>query len=139
MIINMVEEGQGFPWHFDTNNYTVTLAIQNGEAGGDFEYAPMLRTPSDENYDGVARVLAGGSPLVRKLVLQPGDLQIFRGRYSLHRVAPVEGPRRRYVGIFSFVEKEGMCGGVERTKQLYGRVLPRHYEREGLRADALRD
>ncbi|MBQ4825061.1 hypothetical protein J4729_10945 [Leisingera sp. HS039] len=139
VIINMVEEGQGFPWHFDTNNYTVTLAIQNGEAGGDFEYAPMLRTPSDENYDGVARVLAGGSPLVRKLVLQPGDLQIFRGRYSLHRVAPVEGPRRRYVGIFSFVEKEGMCGGVERTKQLYGRVLPRHYEREGLRADALRD
>ncbi|WP_264213201.1 HalD/BesD family halogenase [Leisingera thetidis] len=139
VIINMVEEGQGFPWHFDTNNYTVTLAIQNGEAGGGFEYAPMLRTPCDENYDGVARVLAGGSPLVRRLMLQPGDLQIFRGRYSLHRVAPVEGARRRYVGIFSFVEKAGMCGGVERTRQLYGRVLPCHYEREGLRADALRD
>ncbi|MBY6137975.1 hypothetical protein KUV26_00845 [Leisingera daeponensis] len=139
VIVNMVEEGQGFPWHFDTNNYTVTLAIQNGEAGGEFEYAPMLRTSTDENYDGVARVLAGGSPLVHKLVLQPGDLQIFRGRYSLHRVAPVEGPRRRYVGIFSFAETEGMCGGVERTRQLYGRVLPRHYEREGLRADALRD
>ncbi|KIC09980.1 hypothetical protein RA19_12480 [Leisingera sp. ANG-M1] len=139
VIINMVEEGQGFPWHFDTNNYTVTLAIQNGEAGGDFEYVPMLRTPTEENYSGVERVLAGNSPMVRKLVLQPGDLQIFRGRYSLHRVAPVEGPRKRYVGIFSFVEKEGMCGGVERTKQLYGRVLPRHYEREGLRADALRD
>ncbi|UWQ52461.1 HalD/BesD family halogenase [Leisingera caerulea] len=139
VIINMVEAGQGFPWHFDTNNYTVTLAIQNGDGGGEFEYAPMLRTPADENYDGVARVLAGGSPLVRKLVLQPGDLQIFRGRYSLHRVAPVEGPRRRYVGIFSFVEQEGMCGGVERTRQLYGRVLPRHYEREGLRTDALRD
>lgn len=139
VIINMVEAGQGFPWHFDTNNYTVTLAIQNGEGGGEFEYAPMLRTPADENYDGVARVLAGGSPLVRKLELQPGDLQIFRGRYSLHRVAPVEGPRKRYVGIFSFVEQEGMCGGVERTRQLYGRVLPRHFEREGLRADALRD
>ncbi len=38
IIINVVEEGQGFPWHFDTNNYTVTLAIQNGEAGGEFEY-----------------------------------------------------------------------------------------------------
>ncbi|MEX0301219.1 MAG: hypothetical protein AB3N24_02235 [Leisingera sp.] len=139
VIINMVEEGDGFPWHFDTNNYTVTLAIQNGEAGGDFEYVPMLRTPTDENYGGVARVLAGNSPMVSRLVLQPGDLQIFRGRYSLHRVAPVEGPRQRYVGIFSFVEKEGMCGGVERTRQLYGRVLPRHYEREGLRADALRD
>jgi hypothetical protein len=139
VIINMVEEGGGFPWHFDTNNYTVTLAIQNGEHGGEFEYAPGLRTPDDENFDGVARILAGQGGNIRKLVLMPGDLQIFRGRYALHRVAPVEGKRRRYVGIFSFVETEGMCGGVERTRQLYGRVLKRHHEREGLREDALRD
>lgn len=139
VIINMVEEGDGFPWHFDTNSYTVTLAIQNAEEGGTFEYAPMLRTPTEENYDAVGRVLAGNRAQVRELELQPGDLQIFRGRYSLHRVAPVAGARRRYVGIFSFVETEGMCGGVERTRQLYGRVLPRHYERAGLREDALRD
>ena len=32
VIINVVEKRrQAFPWHFDTNNYTVTLAIQNGE------------------------------------------------------------------------------------------------------------
>ncbi|KUJ80797.1 hypothetical protein AVO45_07130 [Ruegeria marisrubri] len=139
VILNVVEEGQGFPWHFDTNNFTVTLAIQNGESGGEFEYVPNLRSATDENFDGVAAVLNGSTPRVRQLVLQPGDLQIFKGRYSLHRVAPVRGSRRRYVGIFSFVETEGMCGGVERTKQLYGRVLPRHYEREGLRADQLLD
>jgi len=28
-----------------------------------------------------------------------------------------------------------MVGSVERTKQLYGRVLPIHYERAGQRAD----
>ncbi len=139
VIINMVEEGDGFPWHFDTNNFTVTLAIQNAEHGGAFEYAAMLRSATDENFGAVARVLEGQDSTVQKLELQPGDLQIFRGRYSLHRVAPVHGKRRRYVGIFSFVETEGMCGGVERTKQLYGRVLPRHHEREGLRQDALRD
>lgn len=139
VIINMVETGEGFPWHFDTNNYTVTLAIQNAEAGGDFQYAAGLRTSADENFAGVEAVLDGTSDRVRTLVLQPGDLQIFKGRYSLHRVTPVSGARRRYVGIFSFVEKEGMCGGVERTRQLYGRVLPRHHERQGLRADALRD
>ncbi|MEC8710885.1 MAG: hypothetical protein VXX87_04810, partial [Pseudomonadota bacterium] len=44
VIINLTEEGAGFPWHFDTNNFTVTLAIQNGEAGGEFEYVPALRT-----------------------------------------------------------------------------------------------
>ena len=74
-----------------------------------------------------------------ELELQPGDLQIFKGRYALHRVAPVEGRRKRYVGIFSFVEAEGMCGGVERTRQLYGRVLPHHHDREGLRKDQLLD
>ncbi|MEX0319095.1 MAG: hypothetical protein AB3N21_14145 [Ruegeria sp.] len=139
VIINVVEEGQGFPWHFDTNNYTVTLAIQNGESGGEFEYVPRLRSATDENFSGVASVLDGNMSLVRQLVLQPGDLQIFKGRYALHRVAPVQGARKRYVGIFSFVETEGMCGGVERTKQLYGRVLPHHYEREGLRSDQLLD
>ncbi|WP_300066775.1 hypothetical protein [uncultured Ruegeria sp.] len=139
VIVNVVEEGQGFPWHFDTNNYTVTLAIQNGEAGGAFEYAPNLRTSEDENFDKVASVLDGNGALVRRLELQPGDLQIFRGRYSLHRVAPVTGKRRRYVGIFSFVEAEGMCGGIERTRQLYGRVLPHHHAREGMRKDQLLD
>ncbi|TMV06457.1 hypothetical protein FGK63_15030 [Ruegeria sediminis] len=139
VIVNVVEEGQGFPWHFDTNNYTVTLAIQNGESGGEFEYVPNLRTASDENFEGVASVLDGSTSQIRRLELQPGDLQIFKGRYALHRVAPVSGGRNRYVGIFSFVETEGMCGGVERTRQLYGRVLPRHHEREGLRADKLMD
>lgn len=139
VIINVVEEGQGFPWHFDTNNFTVTLAIQNAEQGGAFEYAPNLRTTEHENFDKVAAILDGDMGAVRQLELQPGDLQIFRGRYSLHRVAPVSGPRPRYVGIFSFVAAEGMCGGIERTKQLYGRVLPHHLARAGRRADRLLD
>lgn len=139
VIINMVDAGNGFPWHFDTNNYTVTLAIQNAEEGGEFEYAPALRTSDDECFDAVREVLDGQSDRVKTLVLNPGDLQIFKGRYALHRVLPVSGTRRRYVGIFSFVEREGMCGSVERTRQLYGRVLPRHHERAGLRNDQLVD
>lgn len=139
VIINMVEEGDGFPWHYDTNNFTVTLAIQNALAGGEFEYVPMLRTPTDERFEDVGAVLAGDRTRVTQLVLEPGDLQIFKGRYSLHKVNPVQCDRRRYVGIFSFVEREGMCGSVERTRQLYGRVLPHHYEREGLREDSLID
>lgn len=71
VIVNLVEEGGGFPWHFDTNNYTVTLAIQNAEHGGDFEYSPYLHTPADENYDGVARVLDGDPSLIRTLRLDP--------------------------------------------------------------------
>lgn len=126
VIVNMAEEGAGFPWHFDTNNFTVTLAIQNAEEGGAFEYAPRIRE-GDENFAEVARVLDGTSDKVKVLNLEPGDLQIFRGRYSLHRIAPVRGPRRRYVAIFSYVEEPNMVGTPERMKQLYGRALPIHY------------
>ncbi|MEO9876299.1 MAG: hypothetical protein ABJM26_02945 [Anderseniella sp.] len=139
VIINVAEEGAGFPWHFDTNNFTVTLAIQNAEQGGEFEYCPNLRSPDDENYPGVEAVLDERSPEVKTLVLEPGDLQIFKGRYSLHRVCPLSGTRRRYVAIYSFVEQPAMVGSPERTRQLYGRVLPVHLERAGMRADTLVD
>ncbi|MEM8595603.1 MAG: hypothetical protein AAGF76_03955 [Pseudomonadota bacterium] len=134
VIVNMASEGNGFPWHFDTNNFTVTLAIQNVEAGGAFEYAPGIRE-HDENFEEVTRVLAGTSDRVTVLELEPGDLQLFRGRYSLHRVAPLRGARPRYVAIFSYVDQPGMVGSPERAKQLYGRVLPIHLERAGQRVD----
>ena len=138
VIVNMAEDGPGFPWHFDTNNFTVTVAIQNAEQGGQFEYAPNIRK-GGENFDEVAKVLAGTSNCVTSLVLEPGDLQIFRGRYSLHRVAPLRGETPRYVGIFSYAEEPGMVASPERCRQLYGRTLPIHHAREGQRADSYLD
>jgi len=138
VIVNMAEQGNGFPWHFDTNNFTVTLAIQNSENGGEFEYAAGIRE-GDENFAEVARVLDGTSDKITVLRLEPGDLQLFRGRYSLHRVAPLRGRRPRYVAIFSYVEEPGMVGAPERTMQLYGRTLPVHHARAGQRADAYID
>ena len=138
VIVNMATEGNGFPWHFDTNNFTVTLAIQNADQGGDFEYAPNIRS-GDENFDVVRQVLDETSTIVKTLTLEPGDLQIFKGRYSLHRVAPLKGKTNRYVAIFSYVEEDGMVGSPERTKQLYGKVLPIHFERAGMRRDEYLD
>jgi len=138
VIINLADEGSGFPWHFDTNNFTITLAIQSAETGGLFEYAPNIRR-KNENFDEVKAVLKGTSDKVRSLTLEPGDLQLFKGRYSLHRVTPLSGSIPRYVAIFSYVEQPEMVGSPERTKQLYGRVLPIHLERAGLRADTYLD
>ena len=73
------------------------------------------------------------------LALEPGDLQIFKGRYSLHRVSPLRGNRKRYVAIYSYVEEPDMVGTPERVKQLYGWVLPIHLERAGCRADSFID
>ena len=139
VVVNLAEEGGGFPWHFDTNNFTVTLAIQKAESGGEFEYSPMVRSLTDENYEKVERVLDGDKSMIKTVRLEPGDLQIFKGRYSLHRVAPLRGRRKRYVAIFSYVSEPGMVSSPQRAKELYGRVLPIHLERAGLRADALID
>lgn len=80
-----------------------------------FEYALNLRTAEDECFQAVAAVLDETSQALRSIDLVPGDLQIFKGRYSLHRVTPVVGTQPRYVGIFLFVENECMVGSPERT------------------------
>jgi hypothetical protein len=137
-IINMAGAGNGFPWHFDTNNFTVTLAVQNAEQGGAFEYAPNIRRDG-ESFDEVSAVLQERSDKVKVLNLEPGDLQLFRGRYSLHRVAPLSGQIPRYVAIYSYVDQPDMVATPERCQQLYGRTLPIHHERGGIRNDAYLD
>ena len=143
VIINTADEGEGFPWHYDTNNFTITLAIQNAEEGGHFEYAPNIRKASDgamdENFDDVSKVLDGTSDKVRTLVLEPGDLQLFKGRYSLHRVTPLRGKTPRHVAIFSYSNQPDMIGSPTRTKQLYGRVLPIHLAMASKRKDTYID
>jgi hypothetical protein len=139
VIVNAAWAGNGFPWHFDTNTFTVTLALQNADSGGAFEYAPMIRSSEEENFDDVVKVLDGTSDKVISLRLEPGDLQLFKGRYSLHRVAPLQGATPRYVAILSYAQEQGMVGSVERTRQLYGRTLPIHHARAGQRGDALID
>ena len=138
VIINLANKGNGFPWHFDTNNFTVTIAIQNSEEGGVFEYAPNIRK-KNENFSEVNKVIDGTSNKVVSINLEPGDLQLFKGRYSLHRVTPISGETNRYVAIISYVQEPNMVGSPERTKQLYGKVLPIHLERAGLRNDQFID
>ena len=138
VIINLANKGNGFPWHFDTNNFTVTIAIQNAKEGGVFEYAPNIRK-KNENFKEVNKVIDGTSNKVVSINLEPGDLQLFKGRYSLHRVTPISGKTNRYVAIISYVQEPNMVGSPERTKQLYGKVLPIHLERAGLRSDQFID
>lgn len=142
LVLNVVAPDREHPWHFDTNEYTVSMLTQQAEAGGDFEYCPGIRSAHDEGFDDVRDVLEGrGGALVRSLPLQPGDLQLFKGRYSLHRVSPVRGAIARHSAIFAYSERPGVVGSVARTRQLFGRVLPEHLAAEGraVRGDALLD
>ncbi|GAA5169694.1 hypothetical protein GCM10023321_65690 [Pseudonocardia eucalypti] len=142
LVLNVVRPGQEHPWHFDTNEYTVSLLTQQPEAGGVFEYCPAIRSSAEENLDGVRAVLTGGGKsMIRRLTLRPGDLQLFQGRYALHRVSPVLGGAARHTAILAYTERPGVIGSVARTRQLFGRVLPAHLAGAGtsVRPDALLD
>ncbi|MBW1602027.1 arpA protein [Streptomyces sp. JJ66] len=144
LVLNVVAPGMEHPWHFDTNEFTVSMLTQEPDEGGTFEYCPHIRSAQDEHFDAVEDVLTGhGTHLVRRLPLRPGDLQLFKGRYSLHRVSPVRGERARHSAIFAYSERPGVIGSVARTRQLFGRVLPEHLAAEDraarVRGDALLD
>jgi hypothetical protein len=115
------------PWHYDTNEFVLTIMVQAPEEGGRFEYVPALRRPGDENLPGLARVLEGrAEDEIRGADLVPGDLQIFRGRYTLHRVTPVKGRSSRIVVVFSYADRPGVIGPVDRTRAVSGRVTEAH-------------
>jgi hypothetical protein len=142
LCLNVVNPGMEHPWHFDTNEFTVSMLTQESQAGGVFEYCPNIRSVHEENLDEVRAVLVGaGSQRIRRLLLRPGDLQLFKGRYSLHRVSYVQGGTARHSAIFAYSERPGVIGSVARTRQLFGRVLPEHLAAEGnsVRADQLLD
>jgi hypothetical protein len=139
---NILDPGQQFTWHFDTNDFAVTVLVQEADEGGLFEYVPGIRSAYDEGFDKIASILAGGRDGVVSLDLRPGDLQIFRGRYSLHRVTRVarDSPPR-HAAIFAYTEQDKVIGRLDRTQQLFGRVLPEHIaaEESRVRSDTLLD
>ena len=142
LVLNVVSPGMEHPWHFDTNEFTVSMLTQEAQQGGVFEYCPRIRSAQDEHFDDVRDVLSGrGERLTRRLTLRPGDLQLFKGRFSLHRVSPVRGDVARHSAIFAYSERPGVIGSVTRTRQLFGRVLPEHLAAEGraVRGDRLLD
>lgn len=127
LTLNVVTPGRSHPWHFDTNEFAVSMLTQAPEDGGVFEYCPNIRSTGAENFDDVRAVLDGrGEHLVKRLRLRPGDLQLFRGRYALHRVTTVLGDTPRHSAIFAFSERPGVIGSLARTRQLFGRVTAEH-------------
>ncbi|MEV6830809.1 arpA protein [Amycolatopsis sp. NPDC051102] len=138
LTLNVIAPGRAHPWHFDTNTHTVSMLTQAAADGGTFEYCPGIRSATDENFAAVRSVLAGDTRLVRRLDLRPGDLQLFKGRFALHRVSTVEGAIARHSAIFAYSERPGVIGSAERTRQLFGRVLPAHLA-DRTRGDELLD
>src|SRR6056300_1647051 len=127
------------PWHFDSCEFTLSIMIQKPDEGGIFEYCPFIREPGNENFDEVKKVLEGDRTKVRQLKLEPGDLQIFKGRFTMHRVTKVKGNKPRYLCIPAYVLDPWRVNTPEHSEAIYGKVLPIHIERNQTRSDGLAD
>lgn len=115
-------EGDELQWHYDQTDFVVSLALRDADQGGDFEVAPKLRSDGDENYVGVAQVLAGTSDEVTRLPMTPGTLLIFAGRHSLHRVSPIVGPTDRLVALLGYDTRPGTRSTPHLQQKRYGRI-----------------
>lgn len=115
-------EGEALNWHFDRSEFTTTLLLQAPDQGGAFEYRTDLRSDTDPNYDGVARLLEGQDPDLQSITLVPGTLNVFRGKNTAHRVTPVQGKTNRIITVFSFFDRPGVIFTPEEQIGFYGRA-----------------
>ena len=139
LVATIMPPGGWYPWHYDTNEFVVTIMLQPAEAGGEFQYHKDLRSPGDENLDGLLDVLTRAEPQSHRYAasFEPGDLQLFFGRYSLHRVTTVRGEQARHVLVLSYAGRPGIIGPTDRTRAVYGRVTEAHLVAEQAGASTL--
>jgi hypothetical protein len=118
------EPGDRNGWHFDSNDFVVSILLQGAERGGAYHYVPNLRSDDDPNLEAVSHYMRQGFERgdAREATLQPGTLFLFKGRYTLHRVTPVEGDGDRIVAILSYDRAAGHVLSDGTKQALYGRV-----------------
>jgi hypothetical protein len=121
--IHYAERGQELGWHFDNSSFAITLLIKKPGAGSRFEYIKDLRDADagEMNYDGVSELLDGTvTPDV--LSMEPGDLVLFRGRNSIHRVSPNESDETRMLAVLAYNAQPGVELSESARMTFYGRL-----------------
>jgi alkylated DNA repair dioxygenase AlkB len=121
--INYYEQGQQLGWHYDNASFAITLMVQAPESGGEFEYLEKVRDreSGEQGYADTEAVIKG---IIQPKTLAMGDgaLVLFRGRNSLHRVAPVAGAHARILVTLNFNTEPGvMLSELVRTT-FFGRT-----------------
>lgn len=113
-------EGDNDGWHYDPNDGVVTLLLQTPDKGGEFEYAPHIRSEADENYAGVKRLFDAPEDYGQRVEQRPGTLTFFNGRHSMHRVREIGVTcKPRIVGIFSFDQNPDQVFGQSYIKMIH--------------------
>lgn len=121
--LHYASDGQELGWHFDNSSFAITLLIKKPEAGGVFEYVKDVRDADkgEMNYATVQQILDKKLTPVT-LDIDEGDLVLFRGRNSIHRVTPVKGNTTRLLIVLAYNTEPGIALSESARQTFYGRL-----------------
>lgn len=121
--LHYANNGKELGWHFDNSSFAITLLIQKPELGGEFEYIKDVRDADsgEMNYETVEQVLDGKLD-VTTLSMDAGSLVLFRGRNSIHRVAPVQGDTTRMLVVLAYNSEPNIALSESARMTFYGRL-----------------
>ena len=121
--INYYEQGQQLGWHFDNASFAVTLMLQSPGQGGGFEYREKVRNSEkgDSAFADTEAVIKGKLQ-PKTLAMGDGALVLFRGRNSLHRVAPVVSEHARILVTLNFNTEPGKMLSELARMAFFGRL-----------------
>ena len=120
---NYYEQGQQLGWHFDNASFAVTLMLQSPGQGGEFEYREKVRN-SEKGVSAFAdtEAVIKGKLQPKTLAIGEGSLVLFRGRNSLHRVAPVVSEHARILVTLNFNTEPGIMLSELARMAVFGRL-----------------
>ena len=118
----VMREGERLHWHFDQTDFVTSIALRTADEGGDFDYVPLIRSASDENYPRVQRLLLGDEHEVVRVPMTPGTMLLFEGRNSIHRVTPIRGQTTRLVALLAYDTRPGTRSSKVLQRARYGRT-----------------
>ncbi|MBL6605334.1 MAG: 2OG-Fe(II) oxygenase [Alphaproteobacteria bacterium] len=121
--IHYARKGEELGWHFDNSSFAVTLMITPASQGGAFEYVRDVRDADaqDMGFEIAQNILSGKHP-IEEMQMGAGDLLLFRGRNSLHRVTPVENDSMRQLAVLAYNNTPGISLSEHAQKTFYGRI-----------------
>ncbi|HXN87270.1 MAG TPA: hypothetical protein VN867_14445 [Candidatus Binataceae bacterium] len=117
----VMSDGERLHWHYDQTDFVTSIALRAADDGGDFEYVPLIRSATDENYDAVRSLLKGSEQNVVRVPMHPGTLLLFEGRNSIHRVTAIRGSTTRLVALLAYDTKPGTRSSKLLQRARYGR------------------
>ena len=121
--INYYEQGQELGWHFDNASFAVTLMLQSPGQGGEFEYREVVRNcEKDDLAFADTEAVIKGKLQPKTLAIGDGSLVLFRGRNSLHRVAPVVSEHARILVTLNFNTEPGIMLSELARMAFFGRI-----------------